>query len=160
MFPSGSRARAGYTLLELIVVLLVLAIGAGLAFPRLDEMIFRVRARSALDRLAGDLYYARALAVREGRRTVVRFTRRPNDFRCHAPEYVVVVRGDPERVAKRTELDVGRGGICLQFGTADSLVFNSRGLPAAVNNRKVFVQRGTSSDSMTISLLGRIYRWY
>lgn len=156
----GSPARtAGYTLPELLVVVVLVGILASLAYPSLDGVTFHTRARAALNRVAGDLYHARMMAVREGTRTVLRFTRRPDAPGCHAPVYTVVVRSTPERV-KVTELDLGSGETCLQLGTVDSIVYNSRGLPAGANNRKMYVRRGERADSMTLSLLGRVWKWY
>lgn len=151
---------SGYTLAELLAVLLLIVILASLAAPRLDGITFRSRSRAALNQVAADLYYARALAAREGARTVLRFTRRADGSGCHAARYVIVVRGSPERVAKTTELELGAGEACLQLGTADSIVYNSRGLPASVNNRKIVVRRGESADSMVLSSVGRVWRWY
>lgn len=155
----GPARTAGYTLPELLVVVVLIAILASLAYPRLDGFAFHTRARAALNRVAGDLYHARMLAVREGVRTVLRFSRRPDAPGCHVPSYTVAVRSTPERV-KTTRLDLGSGEVCLQLGTVDSIVFNSRGLPAGVNNRKMYVRRGERADSMTLSLLGRVWRWY
>lgn len=157
LFSLRRAGTAGFTLVELLLVMVLVGIMAGLAAPRLDEAARRARARSALDQLSADLYYARLLAVREGRRTVVRFTRQ--DVRCHSPNYQVVVRADPERVAKRTVLEAG-GGLCLQLGTVDSVAFTSRGLPAQVNNRKMYVRWTGGADSLRLSMLGRVYRHY
>lgn len=154
----GARSSSGYTLPELLAVMLLIAIAAALAIPRFDGITFRSRSRGALDQVAADLFYARMMAVRGGSRTVLRFTRRTDVAGCHAPVYTVVVRGPPERV-KVTRLDLP-DGICLRFGEVDSIVFNSRGLPAGVNNRKIYARQGAQADSMTLSLLGRVWRWY
>lgn len=153
------RSTAGFTLLEILSVLVVVSVLASLAVPRFEQMIFRVRARGALNVFVADMAYARMLAVREGHRTVMRFTRRPGAARCHLTSYQLVVKATPERVAKRTELELD-AATCLDLGRVDSLAFSSRGLPVTVNNRKVRVRRGGSADSLTISLLGRVIRSY
>ncbi len=157
--PSAPRSRSGYTLYEMLLVVVVLAIAAGVAVPRLDGVVARLRTRAALDQLTADLYHARALAAREGHPTVLRFTRRPDLPDCHAPSYSLVVRSDPERVARATDLDLGPAW-CFDAGRVDSVSFNSRGLPSGVNNRKVFVRRGPIADSLTLSRLGRVMRAY
>jgi len=153
-----SPAR-GFTLVELITVLVVIAIGAAIAFPRLEGMAARARARGALDQVSADLYLARTLAVREGTRTVLRFQRRTDRPECHRPTYSLVVRSTPERTVRVTDLRLGPSA-CLRLGTVDSLVFNSRGLPSGGLNRKVYVVQPGHTDSLTFSLLGRTFRWY
>ncbi len=155
--PHARDAR-GYTLLELITVLVVLAVCASLAAPRLHAMASRMRARAALDQVAADLYQARVLAIREGSRTVMRFRRRTDRAECHAPSYTLVVRATPERIARTTTLDLPASA-CLRLGTVDSITFNSRGLPDGVG-RKVVLQQGGATDSLTFSLLGRTFRHY
>lgn len=149
----------GFTLVELLAVLAVIAIGAAIAFPRLEGMVARARGRGALDQLSADLYLARTLAVREGTRTVLRFQRSTDRPECHHPTYSLVVRSTPERTVRVTDLRLGRS-TCLRLGTVDSLVFTSRGLPTGGLNRKVFVETRGHTDSLTFSLLGRTFRWY
>lgn len=155
---SIARGTRGFTLLELLTVLVVLAVGASLAAPRLNAMTSRMRARAALDQVALDLYHARMLAIREGTRTVMRFSRRGDRSECHAAGYTVVVRTVPERTAWTTVLDLPPSA-CLRLGTVDSVTFNSRGLPDGVG-RKVRLEQGEYSDSLTFSLLGRTFRYY
>ncbi|HEX2091967.1 MAG TPA: GspH/FimT family pseudopilin [Longimicrobiaceae bacterium] len=154
-----SRGSSGFTLFELMAVVLILTIAAALAFPRFDALTARTRSRGALDRVAADLYYARILAVREGQRVVLRFTPIADGSGCHSPVYTLVVLSTPEREAKRTELELGPAA-CVQFGSTDSVVFNSRGLPAALNNRRIYVRSGPATDSLVLSRLGRVWRSY
>jgi prepilin-type N-terminal cleavage/methylation domain-containing protein len=154
--PRDSR---GFSLLELLTVLVVAGVLASLAMPRLDAMVSRARTRGALDQVSADVYLARNVAVREGQRTELRFRRRADRPECHQPRYDLVVRTSPERVVKVTRLELGSGA-CLQVGAVDNMVFNSRGLPAGFNNRKVRVENRGHADSVTYSLLGRTIRWY
>lgn len=153
-----ARDTRGFTLLELLTVVVVLGVGASLAVPRLNAMASRMRMRAALDQVATDLYRARMLAIREGSRTVLRFARRGDRSECHAAAYTVVVRTAPERTAWNTVLDLPASA-CLRLGTVDSLTFNSRGLPDGVG-RKVRLEREGEADSLTFSLLGRTFRYY
>lgn len=151
------RSRSGFTLVELLTVLTLLLLLVSIAAPSFRELAAKVRARGALDQVAADVAYARMLAVREGVHATLRFTRESSG--CSSQSYSLVVMTTPSRTAKRTVLDPGPGA-CLDLGTVDSISFNSRGLPATVNNRKVFVRRAGTADSLTISVLGRVFRWY
>ena len=64
--PSSCPARTGATLAELLVVVLILAVAAGVAVQSLESW-GGTRAEAAGRVLAGDLRYARDRAVRTGR---------------------------------------------------------------------------------------------
>jgi len=151
------RSRSGFTLVELLCVLVLVLVLASLAAPSFRDLTTRVRTRSALDRITADVAYTRMLAIRSGTRATLRFTRRSPE--CYAPTYALVVMTTPARTAKQTVLDVS-ADTCIDLGTVDSIAFNSRGLPVTVNNRRVSLRRGAIADSLTISSLGRVFRWY
>lgn len=155
------RNARGFTLLELLTVLVVVGVGASLAAPEFDRAVARMRTRGALSRFAADVYHARILAVRAGRSVVIRF---PGAARCAAggtnrfgtDHYVVVVRETPEREAKRVVLEGGE--LCLEMNQSDSIRFDGRGLPRGPGNRSVVARRGDVRDSLTISRAGRVLR--
>ena len=60
--PRASAASAGFTLIELMMVLVILSIAALMAVPMLSSAA-DVQIRAAANRLAADLDYARGLAV-------------------------------------------------------------------------------------------------
>src|SRR5688500_9245400 len=57
-----TRAALGFTLIEIVMVLFIMAIVAAMAAPRYSQAIARYRLESAAGRVAADLEYARALA--------------------------------------------------------------------------------------------------
>ncbi len=66
--PSGyhltmSRKRRGYSLMELVTVLAIVGISAGIALPNYREAELRSEARHQVDRLAGDISMARLKAM-------------------------------------------------------------------------------------------------
>lgn len=71
--PKPSPPRAGATLIELTVVLLLLGIVAAVAQPRFSSALSAYRLEAAAERVRGDLEYARTLARVQSRTTTVRF---------------------------------------------------------------------------------------
>ena len=69
------RGHTGVTLVELMVTLAVLAVGATLAAPGLSQMIANYKVRGAAEGILGGLNYARTEALR--RNTAVTFALAP-----------------------------------------------------------------------------------
>ena len=65
--------RKGFTLIELVMVLVVIGIMAGVVIPRLGNMR-TTNASSFADKLRVDIRYAQNLAMTRGKRTRVDFT--------------------------------------------------------------------------------------
>ena len=60
----GRRSHLGFTLVELMTVVTVIAIGATLAAPGFSQMIANYRVRSGAEAIINGLNYARSEAVR------------------------------------------------------------------------------------------------
>lgn len=60
--PKHGRQR-GFTMIELVIVLIILAMLAGIGVPRMANAIAHHRADTAAQRIAADLEYARHRAV-------------------------------------------------------------------------------------------------
>lgn len=65
-FVPHSTSQCGFTLLELMVVLAIAAILAGLALPSFDSMVKRWRTKTAAENLVSGIYLARSEAARFG----------------------------------------------------------------------------------------------
>ena len=158
----GSSRSAGYTLIELITTLVILAILVGLTYPRLEGELSRMRTGRALHQLTMDLHYARMLAVRSGRTVLLRPAAAPgcagSAGRTALGGYELVVRGDVERVVKRVVVGVDAPGLCVEMNGADAVAFNSRGLLHGFNNRTVWARHRQARDSLTVSAVGRVLR--
>lgn len=63
---SRRRHDRGYTIIELLIVMAVMAIITGIAYVRVAPALGRARVRGAANVLAGDLQYAQLLAARFG----------------------------------------------------------------------------------------------
>lgn len=66
MSATGDHARAGFTLIEALVVVAVAALISGLAFPRLSAAIDAQEFRTATATIHAGLQAARAAAIRSG----------------------------------------------------------------------------------------------
>jgi prepilin-type N-terminal cleavage/methylation domain-containing protein len=65
---SRQPARAGHTLVEVLLVLTILALMAGVAIPRMAAAMQRTRAEVAVNLLEDALHFARARAIATGMR--------------------------------------------------------------------------------------------
>ncbi len=70
--PSTPRAPHGFTIIELMVVVSILALLAALAVPSFTPLIERWRVQQAVKGLESTLYYARAEAIKRGGTVTVR----------------------------------------------------------------------------------------
>lgn len=145
---------AGFTLIELAMVLVVIGIGSSLALPSLNGLIRQIRTQSALDVVVGEIYRARMLAVRDG--YPVSLVLAHGAAECI--DRVVIVTGAPDRPRRWTR-PLAVPGVCLDHTGDSVLVFNSRGMlrPPA---RSIFIANLPTTDSVKLSIAGRIRRNY
>ena len=140
---TGSR-RCGYTIVELLVVLTIMAITLAVALPRAHRMLDGIAVHAAASDVATLLATARVLALAG-----------------HASVAVDVdsVSG-ALHVRRGTELLLARNvgtlhGVSLGR-TRDSLTYDGRGLGRGAANLSVIVRRGAVADTIFVSRLGRV----
>jgi prepilin-type N-terminal cleavage/methylation domain-containing protein len=147
-----SRGRNGHTLIELLTVLAVIAIVVSAVAPSMKGYMERNRARGALDRIASDIAYARVLAIRSGSRIVLEF---------HGSSYDLTEEGVTPRTLRTVSLAQEYPGVTIVPPTTDSrLEFNSRGMLRTAPTGSLIARTGSSSDSASITMAGRVYRAY
>jgi len=59
-----ARSRRGYTVIEMLLVMIIIGVIAGITYMRMAPTIGRARVRGAASVLAGDLQYAQVMAAR------------------------------------------------------------------------------------------------
>lgn len=71
---AAPQREAGFTAIELMVVIAIVAILAALAMPSFKEVVERYRVRQATEEMSGVLYLARAEAIKRGGHITIRKT--------------------------------------------------------------------------------------
>jgi prepilin-type N-terminal cleavage/methylation domain-containing protein len=150
---AAHRGHAGFSLIELLTALVLLGVLASLAAPAMSTQLRRARVRSALDLLTADVYRARVLAVREAGRFELAFRPAAGCARAY-----VLVRVADGMVLDSVDLQAP-GGVCLSSNAAQAMVIDSRGMLVG-SPRKIYGRAGGEVDSVTVSMAGRLYRWY
>lgn len=150
--PSLRGSESGFTLLELLTTLVVMAVVVSLAAPSMNGVASGTRTRGTIDQLTADLSLARMYAVRDGRRTVVAIT--------SATRYAVV-RSPFGATDTMKVVDLAHEAAGVRLSPASgTMTFDSRGLLQTGSLSKVKATHHSRSDSVTISSVGRTYRDY
>jgi type IV fimbrial biogenesis protein FimT len=72
--PPRSHAAGGFTLIELMITLVVLALVITVGVPEFNDFIAAQRVRTAASDLMADMAFARAEAIKESRRAIMQRT--------------------------------------------------------------------------------------
>jgi type IV fimbrial biogenesis protein FimT len=146
--PSLLRSRGGYTLIEILAALTILATLLAIAAPRFSGMLNTNRVERVMGGLTADLSLARIRAIRENRETVVRID---------GTRYIVYVAnggGAASDTVKTVRLNDNYQGVTL---TPATIRFNSRGMLNG-ESATIVATHGTNTRSLSITGLGRVYR--
>lgn len=118
--PRLNSSRQGFSLIELMVVIAIVGVIAGISAPPIFRYVNSNRLQTHADRLAADLQYARSLSISRGE--ILRFASTPNGYQLTNP-----VTGD---LIREKNFDHGLGLQIDQtadfypWGMADPVVFN------------------------------------
>jgi len=140
--------RRGVTLIELVVVLAIVGVLLGLAFPRMATWLDVMAVDRAALEIVSFHHEAQFAAMLRAERVRLRFT---EDSLTAAFEGVrdstFIARAGP-----------ARHGVRLT-ATRPEIRFYPTGLGFGAANTKIVLRRGAAVDSLTTSRLGRLKRW-
>jgi Tfp pilus assembly protein FimT len=131
---------AGFTIMDLIVTMVILATLLGIAYPIIGQITAGYRLRGASREVATDLQFARLLAVKENKSYQVV---------CSSNSYQVV-RVSDGFVAKGRSFSVDYPEVSLN---APAITFNSRGISSSST---VTVSNSAKTKNITVDSTGRV----
>ena len=134
----------GFTLLELLIVIIVAGVVLSIAVPRAQLTLDRVSVQGAADDVRATLARARSLALATQAPVVVDIDSLPGRLRVRRGHDVLLTR------------DVGTAhGVQLRRNR-DSLTYDGFGLGRGATNLSVVVKRGMAVETVFVSRLGRV----
>jgi prepilin-type N-terminal cleavage/methylation domain-containing protein len=138
--------RRGTTLIELVVVIIVMAVLAAMALPRLRGSSDRFAARVSIQEARSLFTFARRTAITS--RSMVGVI-------TDTAAGTIVVRSDGVELARRGLRE--RYGVRLT-ATRDSMSYDPRGLGYGAANLTIVAKRGQGAETLFVSRLGRTRR--
>lgn len=128
----GRRSNAAFTLVELVVVLLVMGILAGVATPRFGQALVQTEIDAAARRLAADLRYARSEALRTSVPQAV-------EFLTTANSYSLPGVADPDHPSEEYAIDLpadayGTEILDADFAGSGVVTFGVHGFPSSAGS--------------------------
>jgi prepilin-type N-terminal cleavage/methylation domain-containing protein len=149
--PRPPGRRRGFTLPEMLAVVVIMGIMAAMAGPRLARWVQTISQRSLANQLVADLGRARALAAREGSTVSLRVV--------DATTYRVTIdspAGVVVRVVKTVDVSQMNRATVFVSPVGSRIAFDSRGIYNTNSNvTQLVVRRGTQSDTVQVTQVGR-----
>src|SRR5689334_6111043 len=143
------RNRSGYTVIEMVVVLIISGVVTALSIPRLHAAQSSAGLRSARTQTAIYLAQAHALAIQRGREA--RFIRSGNVVSVTVDSSgTQVVYGRPHDLSEED-------GVAIPATTQDMISFDARGFATNITTvAKVVLTRDGMRDSVCVAKIGKI----
>ena len=154
--PFRARGRRGYTLAELLIVLVLIGLAASLAVPRMSRWVQTVSSRTAVNHVMTDLALTRVQAARTGATVSLRIENSGARYRITVDN----AAGAEVREVKRVEVSRLFPGTTLEPATG-RIAFDSRGIlrdSPVTTTRQVTLRRGDVTRVLSISQLGKVQR--
>jgi prepilin-type N-terminal cleavage/methylation domain-containing protein len=146
--------RAGFTLIDLTITIVIIGIVAAIAVPRFSQSLDLIRADSAARFIAADLNYARHRAQISSQNNPVNFTTSP-------PGYAMPNTPHLNRSGATYAVNLSDNGLnvnlVLNLQGNTSVTYNSFGIPlvgsplTAMTSGTITVSSGAASKTVTIN---------
>lgn len=134
----------GYTVLELLIVVMIAGIILSIAIPRGQGALDRIAVRAAGGDVHATLNLARTIAL-SGKRAVA--------IDIDSARGILTIRRGTDVLLAR---GVGRAHGVRLTGTRDSLTYDSRGLGRGAANLSIVVHRRSAAETVFVSRFGRV----
>lgn len=142
-------SRRGFTLIEILVVVVIMGLMVLIAFPRLRDQIVRSDVRGAASRVASTYAQARATAIQTGRPTTLNVA--GNNLWV-----TTTVGGTLDTVGSVQYLD-SLYHVTLGSNTA-AIQIDARGIANVLPDAEFVVTRGSYSRMITVGRFGSIVK--
>jgi general secretion pathway protein H len=143
---------AGFTLIEIVLVLLIAGILAAAAAPKFAESMASFRLQAVAHRIAGDIRYARRLAQQQSATLTIVFDVLSNSYTLTG--VTNVNRRTSAYQFSLSELEYDCEMLSADFNGVATLTFDVYGRPT--NTGTIVVRCGSDSLTLTLDELGQI----
>lgn len=137
------RKRSGYTVLELLIVLMIAAILMAIAIPRAQLTLDRLTVHTAAGDVLATLNLARTLALVGNASVAVDVDSATGVLRIRRGTEVLMFR------------NIGFAHGVRLGGTRDSLTYDPHGLGRGAANLSIMVRRRLAAETVFVSRFGR-----
>jgi len=148
------RARGGFTIIEILIVVVILAIAAMTAIPMISSA-GSIQVRSVANMIAADLEYAKSLAITKGQRYSVVFDTSSDSYRIEDESDTTIshpVKKGFDYVIDLEDEGLGKADITgADFGGASQVEFDYLGSPD--NGGTVTVQGGNTTMRISVEAI-------
>ena len=151
LVKKSGNDSAGFTLIELVIVLAIIAIMASVATLTFNQATAKVQLQTAADRLITDLRLVRDQARRD---------QKPYTLQIHPASrtYQAIGVRDTDNTqdisVNLADFQFQVSTLLSQLNNGNSITFDDKGKPSSAGN--ILLSRGTSEITITISKAGKI----